>query len=101
MQLKANLRKMTVVISKNAIPDNNTIKMMTLSPIPETYPEEAVGTTAEVVKVLIGGIIDTDQITSRTMTLSQIPTETCPKTSYTNPFTRYNDRQSKIRKQQI
>lgn len=45
------------MISNNAIPDNNTSMTTTLSPIHETYPEEAVGTTAEAANVLIGSII--------------------------------------------
>ena len=47
-------------ISNNKIPDNNISTIATLTLIPEIYPEEAVGTTAEAAKVLIGSIMDTD-----------------------------------------
>ena len=36
---------MTAKISNNEIPDKNTSTMIIISLIPETYPEEGVGTT--------------------------------------------------------
>lgn len=86
---------MMAIISNNAIPDKNMSTMMTLSLISEIYFKEAVETTAEAVKVLIGGMMDIDQTTSTITIISQIPTKTCPKTSSTYPYTRYNDKNHK------
>lgn len=55
-----HLCKIMAMISNNVIPDKNRSTIITLSPIPETYPEEAVGTTSEAVELLISGIMDTD-----------------------------------------
>lgn len=75
----AQLHKITAMISNNTIPDKNTRAIITLPPISENYPEGAVGTTAEAVKLLIDGIMDTDQTASTMAVISRISTETYSK----------------------
>ena len=87
VQLMDNLRKMIAKISNNSIPEKNTSTMTTLSPIPETCPEETVGTKAEAVEVIRCGIIDTVQTTTEKTTISQIPTKTFPANNRSNNST--------------
>ena len=86
---------MTAMIFNNVIPVKNTSTKTILSLIPETYPEEAIGTTTEAAKVTIDGIMNTHQTTRTMTTIFQIPYKTSPKTSFKKISTRYNDQNHK------
>lgn len=91
-QLTAQVLKMMVTNSNNAISDKNMSTTTTLSQIhTKTCTKEAVRTSAEAAKLLTDVIVNTDQTTRKTTTISQIR----PKTFSTNPSTRYNNQNYK------